>query len=96
MFNGLITACDACATPLEGRVGTADIIKPYLVIKGNIGKIVVGDDKYDDGYLFWAKRKDDFSQLHFCNEACLIGYVEGKIILVKQFQEKKLDWGYDT
>lgn len=82
MYNGLLTACDSCAKPLEGRVGTANINLPHLIVKGNIGARAYDKEKYPDGYLFWAKRAGDISQLHYCNEVCLGNYLSSKIFLI--------------
>lgn len=94
MYNGMFTVCDYDAKMLEGKQGTADVNKEYLILKGNIGIHHPTDgDPLDDGsetsYVYWSKRLDDHSTLHFCSAECLGGYAEAKKFLVKEMRERK-------
>lgn len=94
MYNGLITACDNCANPLQGRVGTAIKKCDYIEVTGNILSIIHSKEN-PDGKTYWAKKKDDFQHLHFCRltkegkiSTCLSEYLAGKIQLIDEIRER--------
>lgn len=93
MYNSIFTACDVCATVVDGKVGTADIMKTYLTVKGNILYNVVSKerDQKQEYRQYWAKRRDDTADLHFCNATCLQNYLEAKKVLVDQIKSSNKD-----
>lgn len=94
MYSPLYTACDLCATILEGKQGTANMDKPHLIIKGNIGWYNTAQKGEQQGRVIWAKRRDDNSDLHFCNEKCLIGFMEAKKELVQNHKNFSNDFQF--
>lgn len=88
MYNGMFTVCDFDAKVLEGREGTAKVAKRYFIVNGQLGVMDQGDEKTDPR-IWWATRKDERIQLHFCNGTCFQGYIEAKELLIKEYQTNK-------
>ena len=99
MYNGLLTACDNCATPLQGRVGTAIKKLDYIEVTGNLMTIIHSKEN-PEGKTYWAKKREDYTHLHFCrNNVCLFEYLNSKVLLLQEIWAKNenpvgdIDWG---
>lgn len=96
MYNGILTVCESCASPLEGKHKAANVAKNYLVLTGNLAQC----EQHPDGetnaqgrtsWLYWLRKKNDFGQMHFCDFGCLQAFLEAKIYMVKEYQNKGRD-----
>lgn len=97
MYNGLITVCDSCGKILDGRDRTAIVNKDYILFKGNIGQYVSSDPIHNgEPYMYWLKRRDDYTELHFCNFEHLSDFMSAKIALVRMTLQTKNNWDGET
>lgn len=85
MQNRIYTACDNCATVLDGLHKAAKVKKSYLTIKGTI--CLKSYDKQNTEHYTYALFKDEaaLTYLHFCNGTCLDEYMQGRLILKAKY-----------
>lgn len=87
MYSPLFTACDCCAKVLEGKQGTAHMDFSHLIVKGVIGLYTPNREIKNNGRVIWSRRRDDTTEMHFCDETCLIGFMKAKKTLVEARNE---------
>ena len=92
MYNGLITACDACGKVLRGRVGTAEMHHRFVEVSGTMDICVKNfDTKESKDTFVYCTDKIRKDRLHFCaerNSTCFYDWCE---IKEKMYLDKRLE-----
>jgi hypothetical protein len=91
MQNAIYTACDSCATIVDGKQGTADVKRNFLSIQGSLCLNLWNIDT-DRHEFYYASQKGDVTRLHFCDEKCMIAYLNARRQVIV---DKKNSWHTD-
>lgn len=88
MENRIYTACDNCATVLDGLYKAAKVKKSYISFKGSL--CLKSYDKNDIEHFTYANpNKLDALQtfMHFCNGTCLDEYMQARVFLKAEYHQ---------
>jgi hypothetical protein len=95
MYNGIICVCDSCGQVLRGKVGTAEIHKRYIELKGTYDIAVQDYDKSTSTNTFvYVTDKIRKDKLHFCfydGKDCLKDWIVQKEYMYKENRRKYLE-----
>lgn len=88
MADLTIYVCDECNAQLTGRVGTAEIKKSYISMKGSVSKQFVNPRTGQRDHCFISHK--DQKMLTFCDTTCFASFIERREKDYAAYQERLL------